>query len=168
MYVQIYGGVDLLKIFQKLDEKVTKVNREFREDSSPEIPRFYIKILGQTALIEAHLGLNLFATIDVDAYANFNWLAKTLFADLLLQHHLVFDELSSEIWMPEETEYVHIFRGDNFDGYIAQHEYVLISKLLKAPEKNLNIIIEYIAKKPSDLFFKMCQKYKIDLKELLK
>ena len=120
------------------------------------------------ALIEAHLGLQLFGTVDVDAYASFNNLAKSIFCEILAKNGLIYDELSAEIWMPEETEYEAIFKGQNFDGYIAKHEYVLVSKLLKAPMKNRNILVEYLAKQPSSLFWSLSKKYKVDIKELLK
>src|SRR3989338_4544551 len=143
------------KIFKELDREVLATNQELREQSSLEIPRFFIKILGQTALIEAKVDLTLFATLDVDAYANFSSYAKTLFSNILRKHGLFYDEHSNEIWMPQETEYLSIFKGQTFDGYIAKPEFVLVSKLLKAPEKNRNILIEYLSKGPSDLFLKL-------------
>lgn len=145
-------------IFEELDLKISLANRELREQGSLEIPRFFIKILGQSALIEAKIDLQLFATIDVDAYVNFNSYAKTLFSSVLKKHNLFYDELSNEIWMPKETQYVHIFKGQTFDGFIAQAEFVLVSKLLKAPAKNRNILIEYLSKEPSDLFFETVQR----------
>ena len=144
------------------------MNRELREEGALEIPRFFIKILGQTALIEARLDLTLFATLYIDAYANFNSYAKTLFSKLLEKHGLFYDELSNEIWMPVETEYKLIFKGETFDGFLAKPEFVLLSKLLKAPDKNRNIIIEYLSKGPADLFMSLCKHYEINLKEFLK
>ena len=156
------------KIFKELDREVAATNRELREQSSLEIPRFFIKILGQTALIEAKLDLTLFATLDVDAYANFSSYAKALFSKVLQKHGLFYDELSNEIWMPQETEYLLMFKGQSFDGYIAKPEFVLVSKLLKARDRNRNIIIEYLAKGPSALFLKLCKAYKVNLEEFVK
>jgi hypothetical protein len=105
--------------------------------------------------------------MDVDAYANFVWPAREKFCDILKKNHLIYDTLSNEIWMPEETRYVHLYKGYVVDGYYAESEYVLLSKVAKAPEKNRNLILQYIAKGPSQLFLALCEKYKIDLNEVL-
>ncbi len=154
----------LLNIFQQLDQEIIELNLELQSEGSREIPKFYIKIVGQSALLEANTGLALTATMDVDAYANFVWLARVKFCDILKKHHLIYDSLSNEIWMPEETKYVHLYKGFVVDGYYAESEYVLLSKIAKAPEKNKNLILQYIAKGPSQLFLQLCGKYKIDLK----
>jgi len=79
----------------------------------------------------------------------------------------VFDELSNEIWMPEETKYISIYKGQSVDGYYAEPEYVLLSKALKAPEKNKNLIIQYISIGPSQLFLDLCSKYQVNLEVFL-
>ena len=157
----------LLNIFQQLDQEIIELNLELQAEGSREIPKFYIKIVGQSALLEANTGLALTATMDVDAYANFVWLAREKFCDILKKHHLIYDSLSNEIWMPEETKYVHLYKGFVVDGYYAELEYVLLSKIAKAPEKNKNLILQYIAKGPSQLFLQLCGTYKIDLKGVL-
>ena len=43
----------------------------------------------------------------------------------------------------------------------------LISKALKAPEKNRNILIEYLAKNPTDNFFMLAEKYKVNLESFV-
>ncbi len=157
----------LHKIFEELDRKILETNQELRKEGTLEIPNFFIKVLGQTALIEASLELNLFATVDIDAYANFNWHAKSLFSEILSKHGLFYDEHSLEIWMPEETEYLSFFKARCFHAYIAKPEYILLSKLLKAPEKNRTLLLEYLSKNPSKLFLSLCTKYKVNLEEFL-
>ena len=157
----------LLNIFQQLDQEIIELNLELQAEGSREILKFFIKIVGQSALLEANTGLVLTSTMDVDAYANFVWLAREKFCDILKKHHLIYDSLSNEIWMPEETKYVHLYKGYVVDGYYAESEYVLLSKVAKAPEKNRNLIVQYIAKGPSKLFLELCKKYKIDLKSIL-
>ncbi|MFH1223122.1 MAG: hypothetical protein V1647_02115, partial [Pseudomonadota bacterium] len=61
-----------------------------------------------------------------------------------------------------------ILKGKIVSGYIAESEYVLISKALKAPQKNRVLILEYIAKGPSELFFQLAVKYKLNLKDFVK
>lgn len=157
----------LLEIFEQLDQEIIALNLELQAEGSREIPKFYVKIVGQSALMEANTGLILTATMDVDAYANFVWLAREKFCDILGTHHLIFDGLSNEIWMPEETEYVHLYKGYVVDGYYAEPEYVLLSKISKAPKKNRNLLLQYIAKGPSELFLRLCKKYEVDLEGVL-
>ncbi len=157
----------LLKIFQQLDQEIINLNLELQAEGSREIPKFFIKIVGQSALLEANTGLNLTSTMDVDAYSNFVWLAREKFCDILKSYHLIYDNLSNEIWMPEETKYVHLYKGYVVDGFYAESEYVLLSKVAKAPEKNKNLILQYLAKGPSPLFLQLCAKYKVDLKGIV-
>ncbi len=157
------GGM-IREIFKELDSEIFNINKELRKSGTLEIARFYIKVLGQIALIEAKIGLHLVATLDVDAYANFDWLAKKAFIALLAKRGQMFDELSSEIWMPEDTQYELVHKGDTFDGYIARHEFVLLSKRLKAPFKNKGLILEYLSKNPTVLFTELCQRHNVDLK----
>jgi hypothetical protein len=155
----------IVKVFKTLDKWVTKANSEMREQGLTTTKPFSIKILGQTALIEAHLKLELFATADVDVYANYEFMVKQEFERLLKKEGKVLDKFSDEIWMPEETEYELIYEGVNFKGYLAKPEYILISKALKAPVKNRELILNYIAQRPSDLFMKLAEKYNLNLDE---
>lgn len=155
----------LLKIFEKLDHEIMSLNVEFRAEGSREVPKFHIKILGQSALIESKISLALNATIDIDAYADFIWVAREKFCEILKENDLVFDALSNEIWMPEETKYVSFYRGEYVDGYYAEPEYVLLSKALKAPGKNKNLIIQYISIGPTQLFLDLCDKYQVNLED---
>lgn len=157
----------LLEIFEQLDQEIIALNLELQAEGSREIPKFYVKVVGQSALMEANMGIILNATMDVDAYANFVWLAREKFCDILETRHLIFDSLSNEIWMPEETEYVHLYKGYVVDGYYALPEYVLLSKISKAPKKNRNLLLQYIAQGPSELFLWLCKKYEVDLKGVL-
>jgi len=169
MYILILNGevALLLKIFQQLDLEIIDLNLQLQAEGSREIPKFYVKIVGQSALLEANTGLVLNATMDIDAYANFVWVAREMFCNILNQNHLVYDDLSNEIWMPEETKYVHLYNGYVVDSYYAEPEYVLLSKIVKAPQKNKNLIVQYLAKGPSKLFLLLCKKYNVDLKGVL-
>ena len=153
----------LKEVFAKLDHEIAAFNRNCRQEGSAEIPHFFIKVLGQTALIEAKVELTLFATMDVDAYANFQWAAREKFSQVLREYDLVYDGLSQEIWMPKETEYTLVYYSADFDGMVALPEYVLLSKALKAKVKNKNLISEYLGLGASTLFLELCIKYKVDL-----
>ncbi len=131
------------------------MNQEFQKEGTATVPFFYIKVLGQTALIEAK--------VDVDAYANFQWSAREKFCEILAEQGLVYDDLSQEIWMPSETIYWVIYKSKNMEDAIAEPEYVLLSEALKAPLKNRNLINEYLASGPEKLFLGLCKKYRVDL-----
>ena len=158
----------IIKIFKTLDSWTVNANKEAVSNSWPAIAPFYIKVLGQTALLEAKIELNITATMDVDVYANYQHPVKNEFERLLREQGRCLDPDSEKIWMPTETEYVQIFTGRLLTGFIAKNEYVLISKALKAPKKNNSLIVEYIAKGPSKLFMQLANKYKLDLKEFIK
>jgi hypothetical protein len=99
--------------------------------------------------------------MDVDVYANYEYTVKKEFQRLLEKENKFLDEFSDEIWMPEETEYLDFFSGRNFNAYIAKEEYVLISKALKAPDKNKLLVMEYISKGADKLFWELAKKYKL-------
>ncbi|MBP9707989.1 MAG: hypothetical protein KBD78_10110 [Oligoflexales bacterium] len=158
----------LQKVFELLDQAVVKMNRENDTDGLSRIPRFYIKVLGQTALLEANLGIPLLMTSDVDAYSDFVWIVRQHFCQLLREEGYHFDELSNDIWMPKETQYRQVFFGQCFDGFIAAPEYVLLSKAKMAPQKNKNLIVEYLSSGPSVLFLDLANTYQINLESFLK
>lgn len=157
----------LLDIFSELDNWIQKENRQRFEQGSPTLDSCDIRILGQTALLEAQLDLTLALTQDVDVFANYNSEIKVQFEVLLKKQGKILDPDSHLIWMPKETQYQKIFSGVAVTGYLAQPEYVLISKGIKAPQKNTNLIVEYLAKKPSKLFFELAQRYKLDLDQFV-
>jgi hypothetical protein len=158
----------IIKIFRELDRWAVKANREAAKNGWPAIGPFYIKVLGQTALLEAKVGLNLTATIDVDVFANYQHSVKNEFERLLNEHGKSLDQDSDKIWMPKETEYEQVFTGQFLTGFIAKSEYVLISKALKAPKKNHAIMVEYLAKGPSKLFMMLADKYNADLEDFIR
>lgn len=69
--------------------------------------------------------------------------------------------------MPEETVYLPLYLGEYINAQLAAPEYVLVSKALKAPERNADIIAQYIATDPPPVFFELCKRYEVDLQKLL-
>ena len=51
--------------------------------------------------------------------------------------------------------------------WVADPDAVLISKACKAPEKNIGLITEYLAKGASERFFELAQKYALDLEQFV-
>ncbi len=63
---------------------------------------------------------------------------------------------------------IHLFfKGKWLKAYLAKPEYILLSKAMKAPEKNKALIVEYLASEPPATFFNLVQKYKVNLDKFL-
>lgn len=152
------------QIFKELDNWIIQ---EKSSETHSIINECYFKILGQTALFEAKCDLTLIETADVDAYTNANFTILKKLDELLKESGKHYDYHSNEIWMPGDTTYIDFYNGYYVTAKIAKEEYVLISKAKKAPEKNYNLILEYIAKKPSKLFFDLVEKYDVNLDSLI-
>ena len=70
--------------------------------------------------------------------------------------------------MPAETGYDDLYRGRWVTATVAQPEYVLISKARTAPRKNRNLLLEYVAKGGSALFFALAERHGVDLDALVR
>ncbi|MBI2609461.1 MAG: hypothetical protein HYW47_07720 [Deltaproteobacteria bacterium] len=156
------------KVLQELDKWLVQENNERRKIGTLLIKKVVIKVLGQMALIEAKLNLQLLETADVDAYISGEYIVIKKFDELLKMRNRFLDPDSEKVWMPKETQYTPLYKGRSVDGFLADPESVLISKALKAPVKNKNLVIEYLAHSPSQRFFKLAQKYKLDLNGFIK
>jgi hypothetical protein len=59
---------------------------------------------------------------------------------LLGKNGKVLDPHGHEVWMPRETRYDPLYQGRYVEALVADPDAVLISKALKAPEKNKPMI----------------------------
>lgn len=157
----------LKKVFAELDNWIAEENIERQEDGAMPMRACEIKVIGQTALLEAHLALHVPATMDVDVFANYEYAVKRKFEALLKQNGKELDPVGHEAWMPRETQYEEFYSGKWVKAYLARVEFVILSKAKKAPEKNRSLIVEYLASSPPDTFFKLAEKYAIDLEGFL-
>ncbi len=158
----------LMTVFTDLDKWVDNENRERVEAGMLMIAKCEIRVLGQTALLEAKLDLHVASTMDVDVYANYEYAVKKRFEELLNAAGKQLDPVGHEAWMPKETEYLEYFIGDWVRAYLAKPEYIMISKAKKAPTKNDLLISEYIASGACERFFELAKKYQIDLESFVK
>lgn len=155
------------EVFQKLDYWIERENQERREMGTLLLKKVKIQIVGQTALLEAKLNLSLLGTADVDAFIQGEYVVREKLNELLKNDGHFLDPDSEKIWMPDETKYHLIYDGTWVGGFLADPESVLLSKALKAPHKNKNLMIEYLANKPSDRFLKLAKKYHLNLENFL-
>jgi hypothetical protein len=157
----------LVEIAERLETFVVECNLEARSEGLLALRPCVIKLLGQTALLEAKVSLTLAATNDVDVYANYDFAIEQEFRRLLVIEGYVLDPLAGEIWMPKETTYQSLFVGHWVTLLVADVESVLLSKGLKAAPKNRPLLTEYLARGPSARFLKLAQKYGLDLELFL-
>lgn len=166
--MKCYTDVMLQEVFAKLEEWAVVTNRENLAEGMLPIGRCLIQVVGQTALLEAKLDIHLAATADVDVRQQLEYVFRKKFEELLREQGKFLDPVGHEAWMPDETKYQTIFNGRFVEGAIAEPEFVLISKALKAPKRNKALLAEYLAGHPTELFFALAQKYKVALEEFLK
>lgn len=157
----------LLEVAEKLDDWIAAQNREAQQEGFPRLPSSTIKVLGQTALMEAGVKLTLAATNDVDVQADYPYAVQKEFARLLAAEGRELDPLGHDVWMPRETRYKELFVGRYVRVLLADQDAVLLSKALKAPERNRSLIVEYLALGASERFLGLARKHKLDVEQFL-
>lgn len=164
-YIQSYAPTVLAAVARKLDTWVIDRDVEALAEGLRRPRPCTIRVLGQAALLEARVGLLLAATRDVDVRADYEDSVRRKFAELLQAEGRELDPLGDDVWMPRETRYIERYRGKFVRLLIADAEAVLVSKALKAPQKNRQLLTEYIALGPSERFLKLAGKYGVDLEQ---
>ncbi len=119
------------------------------------------------ALLELSPPLKLRATDDVDAVVEGEFAVRKQLEALLEGQGMALDRLAHEAWMPSETTYVKAYEGPNVVLEVADVESVLVSKALKAPQKNERLLAEYIANGPSPRFMELADKYDLNLEQFV-
>jgi hypothetical protein len=157
----------LKRVAQRLDEWVSEQNLEARAAGLPMEPRCTIKVFGQSALLESELPLVLATTRDVDVKADYSHAVQRRFEALLAEEGRELDPVAHEAWMPRETRYTPLFEGKWVRLLVADPEAVLVSKALKDPAKNEQLLVQYLALGPSPRFLQLAAKYQVDLESLL-
>jgi len=153
--------------FRALDEWVARENAAAAAQGLPQYRACAIRVFGQIALLEWGVELRLATTNDVDANANWEHAVQKKFEELLATHGKFLDPVGHEAWMPKETEYCAVYEGTYVTGAIAEPDFVLLSKALKAPAKNKSLLVEYLASGPSERFMALAKAYALDLEQFL-
>jgi hypothetical protein len=157
----------LPELFLALDQWVAKENVRARAEGRLPHRKCTIRVLGQAALFAAELDLTLTGTQDLDAYADYEWAVQQELERLLAREGKVLDPHGHEVWMPRETRYNPLYQGSYVEAFVADPDAILISKAVKAVEKNKALITEYLAKGASERFFELAQKYDVDLEQFV-
>ncbi len=138
----------LKKVFKTLDIKIADENRVRVESGGLLVPKCEITILGQMSLLtndKVSSFLTLAQTGDMDALISLNTFVKIELKKLLIENGLVYDEDSEKIWIPKESGYEELFNFPFIHVRIIDAESALVSKAIKAPLKNKQLIREAIA-----------------------
>jgi len=155
----------LAEVAEALDRWIIDTNLRHVAEGFLRLRPCTIRVLGQSALLELGLPLELAATRDVDVRADYENAVRVRFAELLAAHGRELDPLGDEIWMPRETRYTVAFRGKLVRLMLAEPEAILVSKALKAPIKNRALVTEYLAVGPTERFWALAKKYAVALED---
>jgi hypothetical protein len=80
--------------------------------------------------------LDVASTVDVDALLAGPWSMIKLFREIVRENGLQYDDLSSEIWIPEKASYVEYYSSPLLEVRYLDAVSALTSKAIKAKEKN--------------------------------
>ena len=135
-------------MFEDLNRRVIEINRAREMDGLLKVAKSQVRLLGQMSLMsqkEVSATLSLTQTGAVDALLTMDHLIQKEFKNLLLEHGLVYDEDSYLIWIPPGANFRGLFRFENIEVDVIDPESALVSKAVKAPQKNKQLIREAIA-----------------------
>jgi hypothetical protein len=142
----------LEKLFIELNHRIEKLSRERRDEGLLPIPKSKIQILGQMSLLaneKVSLLLSLAQTGDFDARLKMEHFVKKELQELLKERHLIYDEDSPLVWIPPGAQFELLSDLKHVVVESIDPESALVSKAVKAPAKNKQLIREAIA---SDVF----------------
>ena len=134
-------------IFKKLNKRIAEINRKRKKDDSLLITKSEVKLLGQMSLLaneKVSAILSLAQTGDMDALLQMEHVVKEELTYILKDHSLIYDEDSKLIWIPPGTSFEGLFDFTNVVVNVIDPESALVSKAVKAPAKNKQLIREAI------------------------
>jgi hypothetical protein len=138
----------LEEIFHELNERVTAIAQERAEDGLRPIPKANVKILGQMSLlasVEVSAVLSLAQTGDMDALVTMEHVVLAELRKILTKNGLVYDDDSDLIWIPPGATFAELLDLEHVQVSLIDAESALVSKAVKAPQKNKQLMREAIA-----------------------
>lgn len=138
----------LIEIFNTLNDRIIVENNERRESGSRLITKSKIYVLGQTSLLvqpEFTAELSLAQTGDLDALLEVENFVKENLKKILSENGFVYDEDSPYIFIPTKTKYLNFLLLSSLEVVVIDPESALVSKAVRAPEKNKFLIRQAIA-----------------------
>jgi len=134
----------LLKVISDLDLAIEAENRARMTEERTLLPKAGLKIVGQCSLFlhpnKLLAQLSLFGTADLDALLAADYWIQQQLREILQEANLEFDQDSAKIWLPEESTFTEIFSSRRLVCQVVDPIYALVSKAIKAKEKNRQLI----------------------------
>lgn len=138
----------LSALFRNLDRRIDEMKRDRAASGLMPIAKAKVQLLGQISLMindRVSAILSLAQTGDVDALLMMEHSVKAEFQKLLCERGLVYDEDSYLIWIPPGSVFTQLVDLENVLVEVIDPESALVSKAVKAPAKNLQLIRQAIA-----------------------
>jgi hypothetical protein len=106
--------------------------------------------------------INLPYTVDVDILIKNEIDFKSKFKQQLKKYNLVYDEDSPLIWIAPESKFIKFFESNHIFCETIEPIYAILSKAIKAKEKN-RVIVTQALKFYGEELFNLIQKYNGDI-----
>ena len=139
---------ELTKAFTKLNSLIEVENNDRRKNRTQLIPQARIEILGQTSLLiqpELTYKLSLAQTGDLDAKLRADYFVKKHLKEILPAYGFIYDDDSYLIFIPEGSRFLPFLNLSLLDVVVIDPEAALVSKAVKSPEKNIQLLRQAIA-----------------------
>lgn len=145
-------------IFAELNQRVSELNDENRNEGVMTHKKSQVTLLGQMSLMvdeKVSAQLSLAQTADLDAFLKTEFVIKVELKKILLKYGYVYDEDSPLIWIPPGATFVDLFDFDLVSVNALDAESALVSKAVKAPQKNKHLVQDALA---SNLFVNLADR----------
>lgn len=136
------------RFLKDLEQELTVAHEARLSDGAPPLATLRVKILDQTALrIHPHTApqLHIIQTADLDALLVGDWTGKRILQQCLAKIGLVYDEHSTDVWIPPQATFTELYRSERLNVEVLDPLWCLVSKAVKAPTKNRYLIQDAIA-----------------------
>jgi len=132
----------------QIESAIRLANQERAADGVSPFGQVRIRLLGQFGLLvhpQAAAALRPAATRDVDALVEGDWSTRWIVRTAINLSGYVYDDLSSENWIPAQARFELLSESAELRVEVLAPIFNLLSKAVKAPERNRNLIVEGIA-----------------------
>ncbi|HTL12844.1 MAG TPA: hypothetical protein VL588_10170 [Bdellovibrionota bacterium] len=138
----------ILRLFRELNERIGSINSGLRKSGLRTVAKAEVRLLGQISLLvheKVGAQLSLAQTGDMDALLRMESVIKKELKQLLGKNGYFYDEDSDLIWIPPGATFETLLDLDRLVVKSIDPESALVSKAVKAPQKNKQLIREAIA-----------------------
>lgn len=150
------------QVIHAYEAKGAKLNKE---RASGPLSKLLVTVLGQQGLLvrsDSLPNLKLLATTDFDGLLRGEVPTEDIFKACLREAGLTYDEQSEYIWLPDETSDEELYDSKTIRVTSPQPVYLIVSKAVKAPEKNKQLVIDSISEFGESLI-ELLEKYGADI-----